>query len=86
MCNRFVEETSMLCGSRAGLTISFLILTVLILEFGLRRRDAADWLVRARLTLTLLHELRRSGKRYGLGSACIGGGQGIALVVEAYHQ
>lgn len=40
----------------------------------------------ARLTLTLLHELRRTGKRYGLGSACIGGGQGIALVVEAYHQ
>ena len=38
----------------------------------------------ARLTLTLLHELRRRGKRYGLASACIGGGQGMALVIEAY--
>ena len=37
----------------------------------------------ARLTLTLLKELRRRGKRWGLASACIGGGQGIALVVES---
>jgi acetyl-CoA acetyltransferase family protein len=37
----------------------------------------------ARLTLTLLKELRRRGKRWGLASACIGGGQGIAVVVEA---
>ena len=38
----------------------------------------------ARITVHLLHELRRQGKRYGLGTACIGGGQGIALVVEAF--
>ena len=38
----------------------------------------------ARITLHLLHELRRGGARYGLGSACIGGGQGGAVVVEAY--
>lgn len=37
----------------------------------------------ARITVHLLHELRRRGARYGLGSACIGGGQGIAMVVEA---
>ncbi len=37
----------------------------------------------ARITIHLLHELRRRGARYGLGSACIGGGQGIAVVVEA---
>jgi acetyl-CoA acetyltransferase family protein len=37
----------------------------------------------ARLLLTLLLELRRRGKRYGVASACIGGGQGIAMVVEA---
>ena len=37
----------------------------------------------ARITLHLLHELRRRGARYGLGSACIGGGQGGAVVVEA---
>ena len=37
----------------------------------------------ARITAHLLHTLRAKGKRYGLGSACIGGGQGIALVVEA---
>jgi acetyl-CoA acetyltransferase family protein len=37
-----------------------------------------------RLVLTLLHELRRRGKKYGLATACIGGGQGIAMIVEAY--
>ena len=37
-----------------------------------------------RITVHLLHALRRIGKRYGLGSACIGGGQGIAVIVEAY--
>lgn len=36
----------------------------------------------ARITLTLLHSLRRHKLRYGLASACIGGGQGIALIVE----
>jgi acetyl-CoA acetyltransferase family protein len=35
-----------------------------------------------RLLLTLLLELRRRGKRRGLATACIGGGQGIAAVVE----
>lgn len=35
-----------------------------------------------RLTLTLAHELRRRGARLGIGSACIGGGQGIALLLE----
>jgi acetyl-CoA acyltransferase 2 len=37
----------------------------------------------ARITVHLLHELRRRGVRYGLGSACIGGGQGMAVIVEA---
>jgi acetyl-CoA acetyltransferase family protein len=37
----------------------------------------------ARITAHLLHALRARGKRYGLGTACIGGGQGIALVVES---
>ena len=37
----------------------------------------------ARLTLHLLHALRRRGGRYGLAAACIGGGQGAAVVVEA---
>jgi len=37
----------------------------------------------ARITAHLLHTLKAEGKRYGLGSACIGGGQGIALIVEA---
>ncbi|MGE0744538.1 MAG: thiolase family protein [Rhodospirillales bacterium] len=35
-----------------------------------------------RLAVTVARELRRSGLRYGLASACIGGGQGIALLVE----
>jgi acetyl-CoA acyltransferase 2 len=38
-----------------------------------------------RITLHLIHELRRRGARYGLGSACIGGGQGIAVIVEAIN-
>ncbi len=37
----------------------------------------------ARITAHLLHALRAQGKRYGLGSACIGGGQGIAVIVES---
>jgi acetyl-CoA acetyltransferase family protein len=37
----------------------------------------------ARITLHLLHALRRRGGRYGLGAACIGGGQGIAVIVES---
>ena len=35
-----------------------------------------------RLTLTLARELQRSGKRWGISSACVGGGQGIALLIE----
>jgi len=35
------------------------------------------------LTVKLLHELRRTGGRYGLVSMCIGGGQGIAAIFEA---
>ena len=37
----------------------------------------------ARITMHLLYELKRRGGRYGIGAACIGGGQGIALLVEA---
>jgi len=37
----------------------------------------------ARITAHLLHALRRRGGRFGLGAACIGGGQGVAVVVEA---
>jgi acetyl-CoA acyltransferase 2 len=36
----------------------------------------------ARILTHLTHELGRTGKRYGVGSACIGGGQGIAVVLE----
>jgi acetyl-CoA acetyltransferase family protein len=39
----------------------------------------------ARITTHLLHALRAQGKRYGLGSACIGGGQGIAVVIESLN-
>ena len=38
----------------------------------------------ARITAHLLHALRRRGGRYGLGSACIGGGQGAAVIVESF--
>jgi acetyl-CoA acyltransferase 2 len=36
----------------------------------------------SRLVITILHELHRRGGRYGLATACIGGGQGIAMIVE----
>jgi acetyl-CoA C-acetyltransferase len=35
-----------------------------------------------RLTITLAREMQKSGVRYGVSSACIGGGQGIALLLE----
>src|SRR5216684_1584901 len=38
-----------------------------------------------RLVITILNELRRNGLRYGLATACIGGGQGIAMIVEALN-
>jgi len=38
-----------------------------------------------RLALTCARELRRRGARYGIASACIGGGQGIALLLENPH-
>jgi acetyl-CoA acyltransferase 2 len=38
-----------------------------------------------RLVITLLYELRRRKKKYGLATACIGGGQGIAMVVEGFQ-
>jgi acetyl-CoA C-acetyltransferase/acetyl-CoA acyltransferase 2 len=37
----------------------------------------------ARIAMHLVYELRRRGARHGIGSACIGGGQGIAVVLEA---
>jgi acetyl-CoA acetyltransferase family protein len=40
----------------------------------------------ARLTMTLLYNLRRLGKRYGMASACIGGGMGTAIIVEAFPE
>ena len=36
----------------------------------------------ARITLTLLHEMKRRNLRYGVASLCVGGGQGAAVVVE----
>ncbi len=37
----------------------------------------------SRLALTLAHTLKREGKRFGIATACIGGGQGIALIIES---
>jgi acetyl-CoA acetyltransferase family protein len=39
----------------------------------------------ARLVITLLYELRRRKKKYGVAAACIGGGQGIAMIVESMN-
>jgi acetyl-CoA acetyltransferase len=37
----------------------------------------------ARITMHLAYALQQRGARYGLGGACIGGGQGIAVILEA---
>ncbi|MGH0139686.1 UNVERIFIED_CONTAM: hypothetical protein FKN15_036855 [Acipenser sinensis] len=39
----------------------------------------------SRITAHLVHELRRRGGKYAVGSACIGGGQGIAIIIENTH-
>jgi acetyl-CoA C-acetyltransferase len=36
----------------------------------------------ARIIVTLIHEMKRKQYRYGLASLCIGGGQGMAIIVE----
>ena len=36
----------------------------------------------ARITSHLVHELRRTGGKLAVGSACIGGGQGMAVIIE----
>ena len=36
----------------------------------------------ARLVVTIMHEMARSNQCYGLVSMCIGGGQGMAMIVE----
>ncbi|MBN3286172.1 THIM protein, partial [Polyodon spathula] len=39
----------------------------------------------SRITAHLVHELRRRDGKYAVGSACIGGGQGIAIIIENTH-
>jgi acetyl-CoA acyltransferase len=36
----------------------------------------------AKLTIQILHDLKRLGKKYGMVTACVGGGQGIAGIIE----
>jgi acetyl-CoA C-acetyltransferase len=36
----------------------------------------------ARVLVTLIHHLHRTGGRYGVASLCVGGGMGVAMVVE----
>src|SRR5207245_2648435 len=46
------------------------------------RAKALGLTARARVVATVLHELERTGKRYGLQTMCIGFGQGIATIIE----
>jgi acetyl-CoA C-acetyltransferase len=43
------------------------------------------WATGAMLVGTLLDELERRGQRYGLAPLCVGGGMGIATVIERLH-
>ncbi|MCL2398068.1 MAG: acetyl-CoA C-acyltransferase, partial [Defluviitaleaceae bacterium] len=36
----------------------------------------------ARVLVTLVHQVCRQGARYGLATLCVGGGQGVAMIVE----
>jgi acetyl-CoA acyltransferase len=36
----------------------------------------------AKLTIQVLHDLKRNNKKYGMVTACVGGGQGIAGIIE----
>jgi acetyl-CoA acyltransferase len=38
-----------------------------------------------KLTVQILHDLDRLQKRYGMVTACVGGGQGIAGIIERFH-
>jgi len=38
----------------------------------------------AKLSLQLLHEMRQRGQRYGMVTACVGGGQGVAVIFETF--
>jgi acetyl-CoA acyltransferase len=39
----------------------------------------------AKLTIQITHEMKRQNKKYGLVTACVGGGQGIAGIIENIH-
>ena len=39
----------------------------------------------SRLVVTLAHALKRTGKKFGIASLCIGGGQGGAVIIENLH-
>lgn len=38
-----------------------------------------------KLTIQIIHELKRTGKKYGIVTACVGGGQGIAGIIESIY-
>lgn len=40
----------------------------------------------ARILVTLIHEMKKRGTRYGLATLCIGGGQGISVIVEGINE
>ena len=64
-----------------GRVISSLVLSaLLVVAFALGHPFGATG---ARLILTLAHEMKRRGVRYGLASACAAGGNGAAIVLEA---
>ena len=58
-------------------------LAVFLLLLGADARLDAAVPAPVRLLLTLLYQLRRTGKSLGCASACIGGGQGIAMILES---
>ena len=45
---------------------------------------SSTWCDRSYITLKLIHELKRQGKKYGVVTMCIGGGMGAAGVFEVF--
>src|SRR5207247_218382 len=67
---------------KAGMTLEHIDLIAVNEAFAVGHPLGATG---TRLVITLLYELRRRKKKYGLATACIGGGQGIAMVVESLN-
>ena len=83
----FGPDLELTIGTPRFVALYFIALLVSSLGTVIKQRRNPDYASLgasgAIILIKLVYELRRSGGRYGLATMCIGGGQGIAVVVEA---